>query len=59
MPVSLRSLGIDRLPVDEQLALVREIWDHIIVSGRVRRSAKRNSRNCAGTSPRTTPTPTT
>ncbi len=33
MPASMQSLGIDRLPIDEQVALVREIWDHIIASG--------------------------
>jgi putative addiction module component (TIGR02574 family) len=33
MPVTVQSLGIDRLPVDEQLALVHEIWDHIAASG--------------------------
>jgi len=29
MPVSMQSLGIDRLPVEEQLALVHDIWDSI------------------------------
>jgi putative addiction module component (TIGR02574 family) len=33
MPVTVQSLGIDRLPVEEQLALVHEIWDHIVGSG--------------------------
>ena len=33
MPTTVKSLGIDRLPFDEQLALVHEIWDHIIASG--------------------------
>jgi putative addiction module component (TIGR02574 family) len=33
MPVTVKSLGIDRLPVDEQLALVREIWDGILAAG--------------------------
>ncbi|HBI46993.1 MAG TPA: addiction module component [Planctomycetales bacterium] len=33
MPVTVQSLGIDRLPVDEQLALVREIWDGILAAG--------------------------
>ena len=33
MPVTMQSLGIDRLPVEEQLALVREIWDHIATAG--------------------------
>lgn len=33
MPASMQSLGIDRLPIDEQVALVRGIWDHIIASG--------------------------
>ena len=32
MPATMQSLGIDRLPVEEQLALVREIWDHIAAS---------------------------
>jgi putative addiction module component (TIGR02574 family) len=30
---TIQSLGIDKLPVDEQLALVRAIWDHIAASG--------------------------
>ena len=29
MAVTVKSLGIDRLPRDEQLALVQEIWDTI------------------------------
>jgi putative addiction module component (TIGR02574 family) len=29
MSASLKSLGIDRLPVEERLALVEEIWDSI------------------------------
>jgi putative addiction module component (TIGR02574 family) len=29
MGVSLKSLGIDRLPVEERLALVEDIWDSI------------------------------
>ncbi len=29
----MQSLGIDRLSIDEQVALVREIWDHSIASG--------------------------
>ena len=33
MSVTVKSLGIDRLPVDEQLALVREIWDGILAAG--------------------------
>jgi putative addiction module component (TIGR02574 family) len=33
MPVTVKSLGIDRLPVDEPLALVREIWDSILTAG--------------------------
>ncbi|HVS39465.1 MAG TPA: addiction module protein [Gemmataceae bacterium] len=33
MPVTMKSLGIDRLTIDEQVALGREIWDHIIASG--------------------------
>ena len=32
MPPTLQTLGIDRLPANEQLALVRDIWDHIIAS---------------------------
>ena len=31
MSVSLKSLGIDRLSVDERLALVEELWDSIAV----------------------------
>ncbi len=33
MSASMQSLGIDRLSIDEQVALVREIWDHLIASG--------------------------
>lgn len=29
MNVSIKSLGIDRLPVDERLALVEDLWDSI------------------------------
>lgn len=29
MNASIKSLGIDRLPVEEKLALVEEIWDSI------------------------------
>ena len=29
MSVSLKSLGIDRLSIDEQLQLVEDIWDEI------------------------------
>ncbi len=29
MSASLKSLGIDRLPVEERLALVEDIWDSI------------------------------
>ena len=29
MTASVKSLGIDRLPIDEQLTLVEEIWDSI------------------------------
>jgi putative addiction module component (TIGR02574 family) len=31
MNASVKSLGIDRLPVEERLALVEEIWDSIAV----------------------------
>ena len=33
MPTTMQSLGIDALPVDDQLALVHEIWNHIAASG--------------------------
>ena len=33
MNVSLKSLGIDRLTVEERLALVEELWDSIAESG--------------------------
>ena len=33
MPATIQSLGIDKLPVDEQLALVQAIWDNIAASG--------------------------
>ena len=29
MPVSIKSLGIDRLSVEERLALIEELWDSI------------------------------
>jgi putative addiction module component (TIGR02574 family) len=29
MNASIKSLGIDRLPVDERLALVEDLWDSI------------------------------
>ena len=29
MNASIKSLGIDRLPVEERLALVEQIWDSI------------------------------
>ncbi len=29
MSASIKSLGIDRLPIEERLALVEEIWDSI------------------------------
>jgi putative addiction module component (TIGR02574 family) len=32
MTVSLKSLGIDRLSVEERLALVEELWDSIAES---------------------------
>lgn len=35
MPTTIQSLGIDKLSIDEQLALVRAIWDHIAASGPV------------------------
>ena len=30
MNASVKSLGIDRLPLEERLALVEEIWDSIV-----------------------------
>ncbi len=33
MAATVQSLGIDRLPVAEQLALVQQIWDHIAATG--------------------------
>jgi putative addiction module component (TIGR02574 family) len=30
MPATVKSLGIDRLPREERLALVQEIWDSIV-----------------------------
>jgi putative addiction module component (TIGR02574 family) len=30
---TIETLGIDKLPVDEQLDLVRALWDHIAASG--------------------------
>ena len=29
MNASIKSLGIDRLPIDERLALVEDLWDSI------------------------------
>ena len=34
---TIETLGIDKLPVDEQLALVRALWDHIAESGQTPR----------------------
>lgn len=31
MPATVKSLGIDKLPREERLALVQEIWDTIAV----------------------------
>jgi len=31
MPITLQTLGIDRLSVDDRLALVQEIWDSIAI----------------------------
>jgi putative addiction module component (TIGR02574 family) len=31
---SLQSLGIDRLSIEERLALIQEIWDSIVAEGR-------------------------
>ncbi|HEX4588408.1 MAG TPA: addiction module protein, partial [Gemmataceae bacterium] len=33
MSATIEALGIDKLPVEEQLALVRAIWDNIAASG--------------------------
>ena len=33
MPVTMQSLGIDRLTVEEKLSLVHEIWDDIVDHG--------------------------
>jgi len=33
MTATVQSLGIDKLTVHEQLALVHEIWDHIAKTG--------------------------
>lgn len=33
MSASLKSLGIDRLSVEDKLALVEELWDSIVDSG--------------------------
>ncbi len=37
MTPTVQPLGIDKLSVDEQLALVRAIWDHIAESGPIPR----------------------
>ena len=37
MTPTIQALGIDKLSVDEQLALVRAIWDHIAESGPIPR----------------------
>jgi putative addiction module component (TIGR02574 family) len=34
MSVTMQALGIDRLPVENRLSLVREIWDSIFAEGR-------------------------
>jgi putative addiction module component (TIGR02574 family) len=33
MPVTVQSLGIDRLSIEEQLVLVQEIWNRIAAAG--------------------------
>lgn len=35
MNASIKSLGIDRLPIEERLALVEEIWDSIAADSAV------------------------
>lgn len=37
MPATVQSLGLDRLPVEEQIALVHELWDYITARGGVPR----------------------
>jgi putative addiction module component (TIGR02574 family) len=37
MTPTVQALGIDKLSADEQLALVRAIWDHIAASGPIPR----------------------
>ncbi|HEY2785264.1 MAG TPA: addiction module protein [Fimbriiglobus sp.] len=33
MPVTMQSLGIDQLTIEEKLSLVHEIWDDIVDHG--------------------------
>ncbi|MBX9681253.1 MAG: addiction module protein [Gemmataceae bacterium] len=34
MSVTMQSLGIDRLSVEDRIALVQDIWDSIVAEGR-------------------------
>jgi len=42
MAVSAKSLGIDKLDVDDRLALVEEIWASIVVDAKAFRSLRHN-----------------
>lgn len=33
MPATMKSLGIEEMPFDEQFALVQEIWNHLATKG--------------------------
>ena len=33
MPVTARSLGIDRLPVEDRMALAEELWESVVAEG--------------------------
>jgi hypothetical protein len=57
MATNIETLGIDKLPVDEQLALVHAIWDHIASSGPRHDSPTRSGTNFAGGSPKMTRIP--
>ena len=33
MPVSAKSLGVDKLPVEDRLALAEELWESVVADG--------------------------
>lgn len=33
MPVTAKSLGVDRLPVEDRMALAEELWESVVAEG--------------------------